>query len=189
MITSPTSSRYSTISGEPIPSIDHLNEQIIKLLLPIVGDEGLVLAECSLVATKNRLRVILALDRADNHDGQNNLDVDEYSRLARYYGDVLLAEISDLGEFALELGSPGLGRVLRTDLEMTWAVGKSVEVLFNDDRENLTGRLRGFDDESITVETDRETLTLERDELRKLRHYVEFKVKGQKKPGQRREKK
>ncbi len=175
--------------GELIPSIDQLNERIIKLLLPIVGEEGLVLVECSLEAAKDRLRVILAIDKTDNHDGQSNLNVEEYSRLARYYGDVLLAEIPDLGEFSLELGSPGLGRVLRTDLELTWAVGKSVEVLFNDDRENLTGRLRGFDGESITVETDSETLTLERDELRKLRHYVEFKVKGQKKPGQRREKK
>ncbi|MCD4733383.1 hypothetical protein K8R78_04000, partial [bacterium] len=175
--------------GDTIATLDQLTEQTIALLSPLVADEGLVLVECSLATGKNRLRVILALDRADNPDGQNNLDVEEYSRLARYFGDVLLAELPDLGEFGLELGSPGLGRVLRTDLELTWAIGKLVEVVLASKCENIVGRLRGFDSESVTVETEDETVELERDELRKLRQYIEFKAKGQKKPGQKREKK
>jgi len=181
--------RQHVLLETTIATIDQLTEQIIALLLPLVADDGLLLVECSIATGKDRLRVILALDKADNHDGQNNLDVEEYSRLARFYGDVLLAELPDLGEFGLELGSPGLGRVLRTDLELNWAIGKLVEAIFPSQRENIVGRLRSFDGESITVEAKDETFELELEELRKLRQYIEFKVKGQKKPGQRREKK
>lgn len=53
--------------------------------------------------------------------------------------------------YVLEVSSPGLDRVLKTDRELKWALGKKVKLHLRDGSE-LKGRFKDFDSESFFIE-------------------------------------
>jgi ribosome maturation factor RimP len=149
---------------------------VIGLLQPLLAREGLILVECTVALSRGALRLDLAVDRDGTPaDGVHGLMVGEYARLTRYLSTVLEAEMPGLGEFELIVGSPGIVRRLESDLELTWGIGKEVEVRLRRGGERLVGRLRAFDSGSVTLETpDGAHSRIEREDITSLRLHFTF---------------
>jgi ribosome maturation factor RimP len=126
-----------------------LREEIIDLLLPLLDSEGVTLVDCQVAVHKSGRKIILALDR------EGGMNVDDYARWTRYLEDVLAGELPDLGAFRLEVGSPGLERILRSELELSWARGRRVAAKVQpaaDSGETVVGELRDFDPYTLTLQ-------------------------------------
>ncbi|MCK4593389.1 hypothetical protein KAU45_02725 [bacterium] len=131
-----------------------IRDVVIGLVQPLLAVEGLILVECVVALSRGGLRLDLAVDREGSPaDGVHGLTLGEYPRLTRYLNDVLEAEMPDVAEFRLTVGSPGINRRLESELELEWGIGKRVEVRFKKRRDKLVGLLRAYDGESVTVET------------------------------------
>ena len=75
------------------------------------------------------------------------------------------------GAYTLVVSSPGLGRTLTKDRHLSQSIGQDVDVkLFKpkDGTKVFTGRLTGFDDDTVTVETAAGEETFIRKEIAKL---------------------
>lgn len=79
--------------------------------------------------------------------------------------------------YILEVSSPGVDRVLKTQREFDYYVGREVEIkLYKaiNKRKEFTGVLEGFDGESITVKCGDEQLTIPIKEAVYVRLYFTF---------------
>lgn len=124
-------------------------DQIEGVVAPVLGAHGL-----SLVASEWRRegrRWVLRLF-VDKPGGVGIADCQAFSREA---GDVL--DVSGLIEpsYDLEVSSPGLDRVLKTDRELAWAVGRDVHCWVTEPVEGRTefsGRLLAVSPGALTLE-------------------------------------
>jgi ribosome maturation factor RimP len=149
---------------------------VIGLLQPLLTREGLTLVECTVALSRGSLKLDLAVDRdGAPADGVHGLTAGEYSRLTRYLSTVLEAEMPELGELQLTVGSPGVARRLVSELELAWGVGKEVEVRLRRGGETLVGRLSAFDSGSVTLEVPGEDpRRIEREGIASLRLHFTF---------------
>ncbi|HDR06826.1 MAG TPA: hypothetical protein ENN88_04250 [Candidatus Coatesbacteria bacterium] len=171
---------------------EEVRNAVVELLQPLLAREGLILVECTVALSRGSLKLDLAVDSDDAPaDGVHGLTVGEYSRLTRYLQNLLDAEMPELGEFGLTVGSPGVQRRLQSDLELAWGVGKKVEVRLRRGG-CLSGRLAAFDKKSVTLEpsepgyspSEGPARRIERDEIASLRLYHAF-PEPHRKPGRR----
>jgi len=157
-----------------------IRDAVVELLQPLLVLEGLVLVECTVALSRGSLKLDLAVDRdGAPADGVHGLNVGEYSRLTRYISNVLEAEMPELGEFLITVGSPGIVRRLESELELTWGVGKEVEVRFRRGGEvqptRLVGRLSAYDPGSVTLEIAGEGFSrIQREEIASIRLHFAF---------------
>ncbi len=70
--------------------------------------------------------------------------------------------------YVLEVSSPGLDRVLRTERELEWAKGKKVKIHFEDGRE-MKGRLSDFSEEDFVIENESGKTNIKRSKVRKIK--------------------
>ncbi len=70
--------------------------------------------------------------------------------------------------YVLEVSSPGLDRVLKTDRELNWAKGKKVKIHFDDGRE-MKGRLTDFNGKDFVIEGEGGTINVSRNKVRKIK--------------------
>ncbi|HUT99099.1 MAG TPA: hypothetical protein VM054_08485 [bacterium] len=153
-----------------------IRDAVVGLVQPLLVLEGLILVECTVALSRGSLKLDLAVDRdGAPADGVHGLTVGEYARLTRYLSTVLEAEMPELGEFNLTVGSPGIVRRLQSELELAWGVGKEVEVRFRRGGERLVGRLSAFDPGSVTLEIPGEGFSrIEREDIASLRLHFAF---------------
>jgi len=153
-----------------------IRDAVVGLVQPLLVLEGLILVECTVALSRGSLKLDLAVDRdGAPADGVHGLTVGEYARLTRYLSTVLEAEMPELGEFNLTVGSPGIVRRLQSELELAWGVGKEVEVRFRRGGERLVGRLSAFDPGSVTLEFPGEGFSrIEREDIASLRLHFAF---------------
>ncbi|MBD3372235.1 MAG: hypothetical protein GF403_05905 [Candidatus Coatesbacteria bacterium] len=108
--------------GGIVPDAEQdLRRRVIELVQPLLTAQGLTLVDCRISRAKRGAGVALAVD------GPEPLTVQDYAKLGRFLDDVLAGELPDLGDYRLEVGSPGLERVLRSELELAWALGRRVQ--------------------------------------------------------------
>jgi ribosome maturation factor RimP len=90
-------------------------------------------------------------------DGPEGVDVDDCATVSRQLSSVFDVEEPILGEYNLEVSSPGLERPLFTLEQFTQFVGSNVQVRLrraHDGRRKFTGRLASIEGDEIVIAID-----------------------------------
>ena len=110
-------------------------------------------------------------------DVEGGIDIDDCVEISHYISDWLDEEDFISENDTLEVSSPGLGRTLKKDRDFIRENGKKVEVkLFKalDKQKDFEGFLKGFDNDTITIEDDGNEITFDRKNIAVIRLAVDF---------------
>lgn len=129
--------------------------QIEQVIEPVLRDHGLELVDLEYRARRPRsiLRVFV--------DKPGGVGIGDCERVSREVGDLL--DVAGVIEesYDLEVSSPGLDRLLRTEREYRWALGKRVRCWLGDGRE-MRGRLVEATTERLVLDQDGQRVELPR---------------------------
>lgn len=90
----------------------------------------------------------------DNKDG---IDVDDCARISRQVSSVFDVEDPIMGEYTLEVSSPGMDRPLFTLQQFGLYVGESVKIRLRtpyEGRKNFSGVMTGIEEDDIVIAVD-----------------------------------
>lgn len=136
--------------------------RIEEVILPVLRDHGLELVDLEWRPRRPRGVLRVFVDRA------GGVRIEECERASREIGDVLdVAGLIDAG-YDLEVSSPGLDRLLRTEREYRWATGKRVRCWLDGGTE-VRGRLEGVEPERLVLDRDGERVVVPRAEVTRAR--------------------
>ena len=79
--------------------------------------------------------------------------------------------------YILEVSSLGLGRPIKKDKDFNRNLGKEVEVSLykkTEDIKELTGILKAWDKDTVTVETEEKELVLDRKNIARMAEYIDW---------------
>lgn len=135
---------------------------IEELIQPVLGQHGLELVDLEWRPRRPRsiLRVFV--------DKPGGVGIGDCERVSREVGDVLDVAGVIQESYDLEISSPGLDRLLRTDREYHWARGKRVRCWLSDGRE-VRGRLVDVASERLVLDREGERVELSRADVTKAR--------------------
>ena len=143
-------------------------ERVRELVEPLVAEADLDLYDLDLGG--GVLSVLV--------DAPGGADIDAISRLARTFSRVLDEHDPIDGKYALEVGSPGLERPLRTPAHYTGAVGTTVKVKTKpgvEGERRVEGMVTAADDTSVTIRTtDGDDRTVAYDDIERARTTFEW---------------
>jgi len=134
-----------------------------EILEPILKAKGLVLVDVEYKGLGSRSILSVYIDGKDRPVTLK--ECEEVSGLLSLELDS--RDIIDHA-YVLEVSSPGLDRVLRTERELNWAKGKKVKIHFEDGRE-MKGRLSDFNKEDFVIENDSGKTNVSRSKVRKIK--------------------
>jgi ribosome maturation factor RimP len=136
--------------------------RIEQVIGPVLLGHGLELVDLEWRARRPRsiLRVVV--------DKPGGVAIDDCERVSREVGDLL--EVARVIEesYDLEVSSPGLDRLLRTEREYRWARGKRVRCWLTDGRE-VRGRLLEAAGGRLVLDQDGGRVELARTDVAKTR--------------------
>ena len=143
-------------------------ERVRELVAPLVAEADLDLYDLDLGG--GVLSVLV--------DAPGGADIDAISRLARTISRALDEADPIDGKYALEVGSPGLERPLRTPAHYAGAVGTTVKVKTKPGVEGdrrVEGTVSAADDASVTIRTaDGDDRTISYDDIERARTTFEW---------------
>ncbi|MEO0230271.1 MAG: hypothetical protein ABIL77_01800 [candidate division WOR-3 bacterium] len=125
---------------EQLREVEKKVENIVEKLL---RGTSYILVDVAFKGIGGRRKLEIAIDKP------GGITLDECEKLSYEISLALDAEDFVPGPYILEVGSPGLDRVLKTDRELMWAKGKKVKIYTKSGE--LGGVLDNFDKESITL--------------------------------------
>ena len=136
--------------------------RIEAVVQPVLRSYGLELVELEWHPRRPRsvLRVFV--------DKPGGVAIGDCERVSREVGDLIDVEGLIEEAYDLEVSSPGLDRLLRTDREFRWAVGKRVR-LWQAGGLETRGRLADVKTDRLVVERDGERVELPRGSVTKAR--------------------
>ncbi len=109
-------------------------------------------------------------------DKEGGIMIDDCVTVSHELSDLLDEKDFIEDAYILEVSSPGLGRVLKKDKELTRCIGEDVEIrtyrLVNGTKD-FTGELVSFDKESITIAGEEEMRFL-RSDIAVIRRAIDF---------------
>ncbi len=110
-------------------------------------------------------------------DKPGGVDINDCEAVSRALSDVLDKEDFIADAYILEVSSPGLGRQLKKDKHLEKSLGEEVEVKTYkaiDKVKEFSGKLKCFDEESITIETQESEMTFARADIAVIRLAFDF---------------
>ncbi len=111
-------------------------------------------------------------------DKEGGITIDDCVDVSRELSDELDSEDFIDDAYILEVSSPGLGRTLKKDRELTLSIGRKVDVKTYkpvDGSKETGGELLGFDKEKLNIRTeDGKELELNRSDIAKISLSIEF---------------
>ena len=110
-------------------------------------------------------------------DKEEGITIDDCSDVSRQISALIDVEDPVRGQFNLEVSSPGMDRPLRRVKDFQRFTGSKVKLktmMPLDGQRNFSGRLLEADEESLTIETDTEEITIPMSALEKARVVPEF---------------
>jgi ribosome maturation factor RimP len=128
-----------------------LRERLIALIDPLASRLGYELVELEYSAGRAHAVVRLFIDRPEG------VGLDDCERMSREVSALLDVEDPIPTAYTLEVSSPGLDRVLRTQAHFGRFVGSRVLVELKaprDGRRRYTGTLLSVDESGVTLEVD-----------------------------------
>ena len=101
-------------------------------------------------------------------DKEGGVTINDCEAVSRAFSDALDADDFIEDAYYLEVSSPGLGRALKKDSHLVKSIGMEVELKTYkpiDKVKEFSGILKGFNDKEITVESDGEERTFNRQDI------------------------
>ena len=143
-------------------------ERVRELVAPLVAEADLDLYDLELGG--GVLSVLV--------DAPGGADIDAISRLARTISRALDEHDPIDGQYALEVGTPGLERPLRTPAHYAGAIGSNVKVKTRpgiDGDRRVEGTISAADDASVTIRSaDGDERTISYDDIERARTTFEW---------------
>ena len=140
---------------------------ITALALPLIEAAGLDLWGIELLGEgRPVLRIYV--------EGPDGVNIESCARLSRQIGLALDVEDIMPAAYTLEVSSPGLDRVLKTERDFTREQGKMVEVSLYapmNGEKVLTGKLTGKDESGIRID---DAPAIPMDKIAQVRLHIEF---------------
>ena len=130
---------------------EEIERRVEEMLTPILDGFGFDLWDVEYVREGKEYYLRAYIDK------EGGIMIDDCVSVSRKLSDMLDADDFIEDAYTLEVSSPGLGRKLVKDKEFERSIGRDVDVKFYkpvDGVKELTGKLAGFDKETLTVEID-----------------------------------
>ena len=143
-----------------------LRERLLGLVEPVLVRLGYELVDLEFAAARAHAVVRLFID------GPNGVGLEDCTAVSREVSALLDIEDPIPSAYTLEVSSPGLDRVLRTQAHFGRFVGERVHVELKEaraGRRRYTGKLLTVDDSGIALEVDQEHVALSFNEIGKAR--------------------
>ncbi|MGB9824769.1 MAG: ribosome maturation factor RimP [Candidatus Hydrothermia bacterium] len=125
---------------DDLKSIEKRVEDLVERLL---RGTPYVLVDVSFKGIGGRRKLEIAVDKP------GGITLEECEKLSGEISLALDAEDFVPGPYILEVGSPGLDRVIKTQRELSWAKGKKVRIFLKEGE--IKGVLLDFDEEFIIL--------------------------------------
>lgn len=148
-----------------------LRDQLIELLQPVVADLGYELWELEYAARSGGGLLRLYID------APGGISVDDCERVSRAVSQKMDDADPIVAQYTLEVSSPGLDRVLRTQAHFARFTGEPVEVEMMqklNGRKRFAGRLTSVTEGAITLEMEGGAVSLPLDAIHKARLAPQF---------------
>lgn len=129
-----------------------LIKEVEKLVEPILKAKDLMLVDIEYKGLGSRGILSVYIDGI-----QSPVTLKECEDVSRLLSLELDAKDIIDHAYILEVSSPGLDRVLKTDREFKWAMGKKVRLFLDEGRE-IKGKLSDFDDEKFFIEVGKKKI-------------------------------
>jgi len=135
---------------------------LVKLIAPVVTGLGYDFWGCESLgsAHSQKLRVYI--------DSEKGIDVEDCSIVSRQISAVLDVEDPIVGEYVLEVSSPGIDRPLFYIQQFHRYLGKKIKLRLKvpkDRRRNFAGFLVNTDENSVYLQIDNQEVVLEYDNI------------------------
>ncbi|WP_058270455.1 ribosome maturation factor RimP [Olsenella massiliensis] len=143
-----------------------LEMRLLELLEPLAADHGVDLVDLEVTASRKAPCVRVRIDHSD--EGSPAITLDEVAQQTRWISDALDAADPIEGPFTLEVSSPGLDRPLSRPRDFERFAGEQVVIKTTaaEGRSRYTGRLKGLAGGKVVVECDRETFSLDLEDVK-----------------------
>ena len=149
-----------------IKSLSEISDFLEKIALPM----GIEIVDADWNGRENSLTVFI--------ETENGVDLDTCER----FHNAIMDPIDELdptfgAPYTLNVSSPGLDRAFTTERDFERITGKEVEIrLFAPlkGKKFIEGYMTAYDDNSITVKTDKEELKISRNKIAKINKAIKF---------------
>jgi len=140
---------------------EEIEKRVEYLLEPLLEIRGMVLVDIEIKGIGNRglLRIFV--------DKEGGVTIKDCADLSKELSVLLDAEDFIPGPYILEVSSPGIGRVLKKDRELKWAIGKDVIVYTRE--KAFSGKLLEFDEKIIKIALEDKEYSISRAEITKIK--------------------
>ena len=150
-----------------------ISEQIEKFIEPIVSGLGYEIVEVEFAKKHNGDNLTVFIDKKEGY-----IDIVDCETVHNAIDEPLDELDPTMGKpYTLNVSSPGIDRPIVTDKDYNRNLGEMLEVkLFQaiEKKKIFIGKLLSFDETSIELETDKETVKLERKMISKATKYIEI---------------
>ena len=122
-----------------------------RFLLPLLAEHNFELVDVEYVKEGGNWYLRAYIDK------EGGITVDDCEVISRTLSDWLDREDFIADSYTLEVSSPGLGRPLKKDKDFERSLGEDVELRLykpRDKQKEFAGILKGYDRETVTVETE-----------------------------------
>ena len=150
---------------------DIIEEKTEQLLISILEKKGFELWDVEYVKEGPDMYLRAYIDK------EGGINIDDCVDVSHELSDALDADDFIEDAYILEVSSPGLGRQLKKDKEFEKSLGREVDIKFYkpmDGTKEMTGILKAYDKESLTVEIEGEEKTLNRADIAKVNLSIDF---------------
>jgi ribosome maturation factor RimP len=144
---------------------ENISNQLIGLIEPLAENSGLELIEIG-VKQANRKKILeIIIDK----DG--GISLDDCSALSQQISMVL--DVEDIIPFPydLEVGSPGIFRVLKSEKEISKNIDARVKVEFKapvKGRKRFIGQLKMIDNQMVSIINDQKEISINLEQIKKI---------------------
>lgn len=133
-----------------------------ELILPILEKYGVELYDIDFEKEGSDWYLRVYIDK------EGGVNIDDCEKVSREFNTVLDSEDYIEETYIFEVSSPGLGRQLKKDIHFEKSLGMSVDVkLFKpiEKCKEFTGILKGFDQNSVTVDVNGQDMNFVRKDI------------------------
>ncbi len=142
-----------------------------ELLLPIVEQSGFELVDVEYVKEGGTWYLRGYIDKP------GGITINDCEAVSRLFGDRMDEHDFIPDSYILEISSPGLDRPLKKPKDYERSLGKEVEIRTYrpiDRQKEFVGILTGYDDGSVTIDSDGQEKIFEKKDIALIRLYIKF---------------
>ena len=144
---------------------DNISNQLIGLIEPLAENSGLELVEVG-IKQENRKKILEIIV-----DKDGGIKIDDCATLSQQISMVLDVEEIIPFPYDLEVGSPGIFRVLKSEKEITKNIDARVKVEFKapiKGRKRFIGQLKAFKNQVVSIVNDQKEISASMDQIKKI---------------------